>query len=407
MGKDLKGKDLGKGFKQRTDGRYEARATINGVTIDIYNKSLTQLKKDFEEAKAKLLREEKNIRPNVTFKEWFDEWFERYKSPNLKSEISRKTYYRKIKNTYYAILGDKKMELISQLNIQDATNELTEKGYKDRSIKEALGIMRECLDIAVVNHIINTNPCISIKIKDNNEAASERRVLAKWEQKLFLDEVKNDYYNEAYQILLLTGMRIGEFSGLQWRDIDFEEKVIRINRSLSSGYVNGKKIEELTTPKTSNSYREIPFFGETEKLFISWRSKQAIYKNKLGDRWRANPEFGDLVFTSTMGSPVTRYVIVHDIKRVETNMILKEASRASREGRIPREIKHIHPHAFRHTFATRCFEKGMNPLVVQSIMGHANYETTLSYTHILDNRLQEEANKIGNFFDDDTPNQKN
>lgn len=399
MGKDLKGKELGKGLKQRKDGRYEARAVINGVTIDIYHTSLVQLKKDFEIEKARVLREEKNIRPNVTLAEWYDEWFERNKSPQLKSVISRKTYNRKIKNTYYAILGEKRLEHISQINIQDATNELSERGYKERSIKEALGILRECLDIAVANKLIQNNPCVSIAIKDNNEAVAERRVLAKWEQDLFLEEIKNEYYNEAYRILLLTGMRIGEFSGLQWQDIDWEAKVIRINRSMSTGYVDGKKIEMLTTPKTSNSYREIPFFGETEELLKSWRSKQLVYKQKLGDRWRARPELGDLVFTSTMGSPVTRYVIVHDIKKVEQNINLKEIARAARDGRIPREIKHIHPHAFRHTFATRCFEKGMNPLVVQAIMGHANYSTTVSYTHILNDKRAEEVQKIGNFFD--------
>ena len=399
MGKDLKGKDLGKGFSQRRDGRYEARATINGIKIDIYDMSLTQLKKDFEIEKAKALREERNFRPNITFKEWFDEWFERCKSPQLKSEISRRTYYRKIKNTYCAILGEKTLKNISQINIQNATHELSGRGYKERSIKEALGIMRECFDIAIVNHIITCNPCISIIIKGDGEAVPERRVLAKWEQDLFLDEVKNDYYNEAYQILLLTGMRIGEFSGLQWEDIDWENKIIKINRSMSTGYINGRKIEELTTPKTSNSYREIPFFSETEQLLKSWRDKQVLYKNKLGNRWRADPKLGDLVFTSTMGSPVTRYVIVHDIKRVEENMNLKEISRAAREGRKPREIKHIHPHAFRHTFATRCFEKNMNPLVVQSIMGHSDYRTTVSYTHILNDKRQEEIEKIGNFFD--------
>ena len=399
MGKDLKGKDIGRGFSQRKDGRYEARAMINGKKICIYNMSLSQLRKDFEREKANVISNERNVRPNVTFAEWFDEWFRDYKSQQLKTEISSKTYYRKVKNTYYALLGDKKMESILQMNIQGATNALLEKGYRNRTVKEALGIIRECFDIAVVNHIIKTNPCVNINIKNENEAVAERRVLEKWEQDMLLEEIKHEYYNEAYQILLLTGMRIGEFSGLQWQDIDFNAKVIRISRSMSVGYLEGKKIEELTTPKTSNSYREIPFFGETEALLKSWKKKQESYKSKLGERWRARPELGDLVFTSTMGSPVTRYVLVHNIEKIENNMRLKEAGRAAREGRQPREIKHIHPHAFRHTFATRCFEKGIDPLVVQSIMGHANYAMTISYTHILRDKRKEEIMKVGNFLD--------
>ena len=99
-----------------------------------------------------------------------------------------------------------------------------------------------------------------------------------------------------------------------------------------------------------------------------------------------------------MGSPVTRYVIVHDLKKVVSNINLKEIRKAYQEGREPKEMKGIYPHAFRHTFATRCFEKGLDPLVVQSIMGHANYSTTVSYTHILDDIKQKEISKVGNFL---------
>lgn len=400
MGKDLKGKELGKGFSQRKDGRYEARAIINGIKIDIYDKNLSKLKKIFENEKQRIIAGEKNYLTNITFQEWYQEWFETCKSPQLKNIPSRKTYDRKVKNTYCAILGNKIVKDISQINLQSATNELINKGYTNRSVREALGIVRECLDIAVINHIISNNPCKGIAIQESN-IQGERRVLDHWEQKLFLEEVKDSYYNEAYQILLLTGMRIGEFSGLQWGDIDFKKKAIKIRRSMCTAYVDGKKIEELTTPKTSNSYRSIPFFGETESILKAWKQKQDYYKKKLGDRWRAKAELGDLVFTSTVGSPVTRYVIVHDIQKVVRNLNLKEAQNAYIEGREPREIKHIHPHAFRHTFATRCFEKGLDPLFVQSIMGHSNYATTISYTHILDDIKQKQVQKVGFFLDDE------
>lgn len=399
MGKDLKGKDLGRGFSQRKDGRYEARAVVNGVKIDIYNMNLSALKREFEKEKALVLRDEKNMRPNVTFGEWFTEWFEKCKAPQLKSDLCRKNYERKIRNTYYKILQDKRMEDISQIHMQAATAELIEKGYSERLIKECLGVVHECMDIAIVNHIIRTNPCTGIKIQSSN-IRQERRVLKGWEQKLFLDEAKDGYYYEAYKILLLTGMRIGEFSGLQWRDIDFEKKVININRSMQTAYIEGKKIEELTTPKTVNSYRAIPFFGETEQCLKDWKKKQEYHKKKLGNRWRARPELGDLVFTSTLGSPVTRYVIARDINRTVDNINLKEISKSIREHREPVMFEHLHPHAFRHTFATRCFEKGLDPLFVQSIMGHSNYSTTVSYTHILDDLRNEEVSKVGNFLEE-------
>ena len=227
MGKSLSGKVLGTGISQRPDGRYEARATINGVKIDIYDKSLSELKKRFSIEKAKLLRNEKGLRPKLTLREWYDEWFEKCKSPQLKSDVARKSYNKKLKNTYVRILGCKKIEEILQIDIQEATNQLcNEEGYTVRSVKEALSVLRECLDTAIVNRFIWVNPCKDIVISESTEMSKERRVLSRWEQDAFLDEIKESYYNEPYRILLVTGMRIGEFSALQWEDVDFQKKVV-------------------------------------------------------------------------------------------------------------------------------------------------------------------------------------
>ena len=397
MGKDLKGKELGTGYTQRKDGRYEARAIINGVRVDVYNSSLKILKEIFEAEKAKVLREEKNYRPNVTLKEWFDEWFEKCKSPSLKSELTRDKYKRRLDKTLIRLLGEKKVEDISQINIQVAANILAGEEYSGRYIREAIGNLRDCLDSAVANHIILTNPCIDISIS-GIQTVKEVRVLDHWEQDLFIEEIKGSYYYEAYMILLLTGMRIGEFSGLQWEDVDFNKKEINIRRTLSTGYFKGKKVEILLPPKTQRGNRIIPFFDNAEELFKSWMKKQDEYKKQLGDRWRCKKELGNLVFTSTMGSPVSRYVIVHDLEHVIEDINLKEITRAHKECREPRKFEHIHPHTFRHTFATRCFENGFEPLFVQSIMGHSNYSTTVSYTHVLDNIKKREIAKTCNFL---------
>lgn len=398
MGKSLNGKELGRGLSQRPDGRYEARAVINGIKIDIYNMSLTELKKAFEYAKATVLRDEKGVRPNLKLKDWYTEWFEKCKSPQLKSDVSRKAYNRKVDNTYARLLGDKRIDSVTQIDVQNATNELIDEKYSSRSIREALGILRECFDSAIANKIISSNPANSVRVFDDNTESKERRVLDHWEQDLLLEETENSYYKEPYRILLLTGMRIGEFSGLQWGDIDFSKKKIHISRTMSTAYIDGKKIMELTTPKTNNSYRDIPFFGNCGELLIDWKAKQDFYKDKLGKRWRASDELGDLVFTTTMGSPITRYNIVHDMRKIENNIRMKESTRAYIEGREPRYFDHIHPHCMRHTFATRCFEKGLDPLVIQSIMGHANYSTTISYTHILQDKTDEAVRLAGDLL---------
>ena len=87
-------------------------------------------------------------------------------------------------NTYCSILGDKILSEISQKDIQCATNELSERGYVKRTVSEALSLLRECLEIAVLNDLMKHNLCIGIKIKNDNLYA-ERRVLTIQEQENF------------------------------------------------------------------------------------------------------------------------------------------------------------------------------------------------------------------------------
>ena len=97
-----------------------------------------------------------------------------------------------------------------------------------------------------------------------------------------------------------------------------------------------------------------------------------------------------------MGSPCVRYVVEKEIKKALKRMREKEGVLAVQENREPREIRDFHPHSLRHTFATRCFEKKMEPKVVQRLMGHSSISITLNiYTHVLDNMMEEEIKKFG------------
>ena len=393
MGKDLKGKNLGKGIGQRKDGRYEARAVINGIKVHLYNMSLSQLKKAFEEEKAKVIRHEKGNKSNMLLSEWFEEWFTVYKEPNLKGKVAIKTYRRKINNTYIKCLGDKAVDSITQLNIQEATNELLEQGYRNRSIREALSVLRQCLEAATFNGMIINNPCKEIFIRKANIAPEERRVLEHWEEDLYLKVASQGFYYEVFCLMLLTGLRIGEISALHWEDVDYYHRCIYVKYSMQVAYIDGEKIQEIKSPKTINGCRTVPFFGNAYELFKAWEEKQSNYKQLAGSTWKANPKHGNLVFTTTLGSPLTRYNIVHEIARIERNMKLTEMTNAIDEHRMPREIKHIHPHAFRHTFATRCHEMKLDPLFIQRIMGHADYSTTIGYTHLLSDTIEAEVDK--------------
>jgi integrase len=270
------------------------------------------------------------------------------------------------------------------------------KGYSTKTVRESLSSLKECFNAAISNKLTNTNPCNCVTVKDDN-LVSERVVMSESQQNLFMQVAKNRYYSELYQILLSTGMRVGELTALQWQDVDFDNKVIHIRYSMQTAYCKGKKILNMTTPKTSNSVRDIPMFEGVDEMFKKWRVKQETTRNELRDRWRLPTEFSDLVFTTSLGSPVTRYVLSTDINKIVQIIDRDETFMAIQEHREPVMFPKVHPHSFRHTFATRCFEKNLKPLFIMNIMGHSNYETTLSYTHVLSKVNEEQVSVAGSF----------
>lgn len=394
MAKDLKGKELGKGIRQRKDGRYEARATVNKIEINLYDFNVKQLKKDFDSAKEKAVKNVDTKRQEITLSDWFEEWFTKYKTPNIKS-TSIFPMKSKFYNSFGMQIGTMKVVDIRNIDIQDVINKMQKDGKATSTMRDALGRIRDCLESAKQNRIISENPCFEITVPWENKKVL-RRFLTQEEQTIFLQEVRDNWYKEMFYIIFLTGMRIGEVGGLKWGDVDFENKCININRSLSCNYEAGVKKILLTTPKTHNSYRKIPFMGEAEEIFKAQKKKQDKLKKELGKRFRSNGEFSDLVFVTSMGSPILRYHAEKEIKKIVKAINVREAFDSVREHRKPVEFKDLYPHAIRHTFCSRCFEKDMNPKVVQALMGHQHYSTTIEiYTHVTESKFEDEVLKFG------------
>jgi Site-specific recombinase XerD len=353
---------------------------------------LSKAKKDIETQKEEIQCD------SITVNDWFTVWFETYKKCTLKP-TGVPTYRRKFVNTLGRILGDILLKELTQLDIQNGISQLVNEKYAFKTIRDAVSILKLCYDSAIGNKMLNTNPCLGVIVPDYSDVKEERRVLTNREQKIILDYVQGTFYEELYKFLLLTGVRIGEVGGLQWQDIDFDNGFVCINRSLSCQYENGIKTSVLTSPKTKNSFRKIPFFGETKEILLSQKQKTTELKRRLGTRFRMDESLGDLVFCTTMGSPITRYSLASDMNHMLDNINKTEIYNASIEGRKPVLLDHIHPHCFRHTVATRLCEKRMPLQVVQRIMGHASINMTMSYTHINDDELSKNASNIGDFLE--------
>lgn len=163
IGKDLKGKELGRGVYQRKDKRFEAKAIVNGIKIDLYDTNLANLKKTFAEAKREAELGVAGRFVNATLNEWFEFWFDTYKAPTIKKQSIR-PMKNKYRNTFGKFIGHYKLTKLRNIDIQCALNELQKTDIAMSSIKEALGRITACLDSAKNNGIINTNPSFDIGV---------------------------------------------------------------------------------------------------------------------------------------------------------------------------------------------------------------------------------------------------
>ena len=156
MGKDLKGKELGVGLYQRKDGRYEAKATIDGVKINLYDMSLSKLKIAFKEAKENVSATISQKYKKLTLDEWFEEWFDNYKAPYIK-ETSIFPMKSKYRNTFGRLIGSMRIQEIMNVHIQNTVTTLHSEGRAASSIREALGTVTKCMESA--NLFSRRNEC--------------------------------------------------------------------------------------------------------------------------------------------------------------------------------------------------------------------------------------------------------
>jgi Site-specific recombinase XerD len=382
MAKDRNGKELPKGIRQKPDGRYEGRFRYSGEDYYIVDKSLVECKKSLNNLRYEVEHGIYAKQENITVGSWFKTWIDEYKYPSVKrGTIS--VYVEHYRCYIEKLLGKKKLKDVRPEHIQKLYNDLHKAGYSRNTIELTAVVLSGMYKQAVKNKIIRENPVLFATLP-RSTTVKERRVMTTEEQKLFLDYAKDSYLYELFEIALSTGMRSGELRGLCWSDIDFENRVIHVRHSLN--YVNNDY--DLDLPKTSTSVRDIPMLDNVFNLFKRRKKQQAESKLILGNKWKSKEGLETLVFTSEFGYPMNR-----DRLKVEINGIL---AKINSDGI---HFEHITPHTFRHTFATRCIEHGMQPQVLKTILGHSKLSMTMDlYAHVLPDTKANEIKRIAGLF---------
>ena len=385
MGKDLKGKELGTGLRQKSNGTYSARFVDRfGKRQELYDRNLAELKRKLNTAIYDDERGYSVIDNSITLSEWFKSWMEIHKYMVIRNNT--KMYYIQIFTKHIEpTLGNKKLKNITQLDVKSLLKELDQNGYQYETQNKVRIMLLDMFDKAMVDNYVLKNPCKGIKLVRDEK--KDIRVFTREEQAEFFDCCKGTFYDNLFIVAISTGLRQGELCALTWDDIDFENKEISVTKTLLYQKLEGDTQKEfhINPPKTKTSKRTVPISKQCEIAL----KKQYIQRNNIMSKKSAKPleGFENLLFTTKFGTPICDQIMIDAIKRIvdEINLCKDELE----------QFETFTPHCFRHSFATRCFEAGIPPKTVQTYLGHASLQMTMDlYTAVLPNQKQDEMKKF-------------
>lgn len=383
-------KDNGSGYiRQRKDGSWEARICIDGENKSFYAKSQPEVKRKLKEYIRLKARGYNNVK-KILLNEYLYNWLITYKLGVVKQSTYDRmegTYTHHIKDT----IGKRQIGSIDAKDIQSLINEKVNpkdgkiKPLSYSSVKKICELLNPCFEFAVQIGDLNINPMKYVKMphKDNFIVKTKELFSLTDDEmkalKAVADMKRNNgepYYRYAYifMIMLNTGVRVGEMLALTWNDIDFDKKIMNINKSVMSSIKNRdkdaekKRIQITASTKTQNGNRIIPL-NDSAILYLLMM-KEYIKHHNIQTDYIACADNGN--YTTARNLQRTFY------------LVLDKAG-----------IKHCGLHVLRHSFGSTLVRKKVDISVVSKLMGHSSQAITRAkYIHVLNEQQIEAINLL-------------
>ena len=385
MGKDLNGKELGEGFRQRKDGAYSARFVNRfGKRKELYGATFKEVKNKLKNAQLEDARLSNVVNSKIILEEWYEKWFRVYKLPVIRR--SSAMYYKYIyEYLIRPVIGGKKLVELTQIEVLNTLTIAKEKGYGYEVLNKMKILMVDMLNRAMQDDFVNKNVARGVPLPIRRVGTRKIKALSIEDQEAFFECAAGTFYYPAYVVAINTGLRPGELFALTEKDIDFKRKTISVSKTLTyQPEEDGKQKEfRIGPPKTDASVREVPLNEAAEKALL----KQRIIHQIINRKQIKKTNYPDLLFTTKFGTPLNIEIFNQSVKRITEEVNL---SRDALD-----QIENFGGHTFRHTFATRCFEAGIQPKTVQAYLGHASLSMTMDlYTAVMPDYKKQEIQKL-------------
>ncbi|EPD1733533.1 tyrosine-type recombinase/integrase [Enterococcus hirae] len=314
---------------------------------------------------------------NYTFTQVKDMWIEQYK-PTVRESTYLRVKFLFDKNIL-TFFGNKKIQNYNIAYCQEAINKWKEQYSTYKALKCYTSAV---FDYAKKMNLIKENPMKEVTFSkgERKQKKTKLKYFEKEELQDFLECCQKDKFPITYslfRVLAFTGIRKGEALALTWDDVDFFNKTLEINKTITRNSDN-KFIS--TPPKTNTSIRKISLDNETLNILKAWKTQQKRYLLAHGQHAKTKNQ---IIFSSKNNNYI-------DITR--PNIIL---SRICKE----HNFNDITIHGFRHTHCSLLFEAGLSIKEVQERLGHSDIHTTMNiYTHVTKKQKERSADKFAAYL---------
>ena len=389
---------LKKGECYRSDGRYSFRwCTRDGKRHYIYAKTLDELRRKEMELTVDQFDGIRTDKQHTTVNDVFELWCE------LKRGLKDNTFqnYKYMYNSFVRNgFGKLRVSNVKKSDVKKFYNTLAdEKILQISTIDTVHNILHQVFALAVDDNYIRQNPTdemLKELKKSHGFQVTKRKALTVPEQELFIQFLKtNAKYKHWYPVfatMLGTGMRVGEITGLRWCDLDFKENLIHVNHTLvyyNKGDNNGCSFA-INSTKTPASFRTIPMLASVKEAFLM----EKAYQEEVGLSCSAKVDgYTNFIFINRFGNTQHQGTLNKAIRRIIRDCNDAVLLKATDDN--PVLLPPFSCHSLRHTFTTRLCEEGVNVKVIQDVLGHSDFKTTMDiYADVTKDLKQQEFSAL-------------
>ncbi|WP_158750254.1 site-specific integrase [Acidobacterium sp. S8] len=350
--------------KKLASGNYQAKIRLAGKRVYVTRPTAAEVLQEVKNLRKKFERGGRHaLNQNHTVESFLNSWLpfvKTNKAPGTYRNYEQNVRVHLLNRNYKAAIWNIRLDKLQPKHVQDLLDEVARNVPSPTTIKNLNATLKTALTSAIKWEILDRN--VAKNAQPPKQKKYQTHPLTEAESIALLDAVRDHRFEAFFYMGLFQGLRSGEVIGLQWSKIDFEANLLTVSEVLQR--VKGEGVVKLGV-KSEASDRTIPLMPIAAEALKRRRDRQQAERLAAGSKWKQDEGY---IFTSRHG---------HRVMSEEPLVTLKKQMAAARFS--PDRIAAIRFHDLRHTTADILQNAGVDLKVIQTVLGHSNFQITAKF----------------------------